>query len=254
MFYTFSLNLCNYAVKHTKTLLTKTTHTHLIILIDPDKYNPALLDIANTCGVAYIFFGGSSLKKNNFEKTLKSIKAKTTIPVIIFPGDESQVSKHADGFLMLSLLSGRNAEYLIGKHVNAAAKIKASNLRVIPTAYILVAGGTKSTTQKITKTTPLSSKKEIINTVIAGELLGKQLIYLEAGSGAKKTLTASLIKEVKQHTTLPLIIGGGIDTIKKAKEVLKANPDYIVVGNALEKDPQFLLELSDEIGRRDRRD
>ncbi len=235
-------------------MLTKTTHTQLIILIDPDKYNPALLDIANTCKVSYIFFGGSSLKKNNFEKTLKSIKSKTTIPVIIFPGDESQVSKYADGLLMLSLLSGRNAEYLIGKHVNAAAKIKASNLKVIPTAYILVDGGSKSTTQKITKTDPLSNKKEIIHTVIAGELLGKQLIYLEAGSGAKKTLTTALIKDVKKHTTLPLVIGGGINTIKKAKEILKANPDYIVVGNALEKHPGFLIELNEEIEGRDRRD
>ena len=157
-------------------MLTKTLHTQLIILIDPDKYNPALLDVANKSQVAYIFFGGSVLKKNTFEKTLRSIKSKTRIPVIIFPGDETQVSKYADGLLLLSLLSGRNADYLIGKHVNAAEKIKASRLPVFPTAYILVDGGKRSTTQKITRTTPLSNKKEIINTVIAGELLGKRLI------------------------------------------------------------------------------
>jgi phosphoglycerol geranylgeranyltransferase len=225
-------------------LLNKTRHTQLIILIDPDKYNPELIDIANKSKVAYIFFGGSSLKKNTFEKVLRAIKAKTTIPVIIFPGDEKQVSALADGILMLSLLSGRNAEYLIGKHVNAAAKIKACKIPVIPTAYILVDGGQASTTQKITKTIPLKSKKEIVHTAMAGELLGKQLVYLEAGSGAKKVMGEALITEVKKHTDLPLIVGGGINSLAKAKLLLKAKPDYIVVGNALEKDPEFLTALS----------
>ena len=149
-----------------------------IILIDPDKYNPELIKMANKSKVFYIFVGGSVLKKNTFEKTIKSIKSITEIPVVIFPGDETQVSKQADGILMLSLLSGRNAEYLIGKHVKAASKIKASKLTVIPTGYILIDGANTSTTQKITKTKPLTSKKEIIETAIAGELLGKKLIYL----------------------------------------------------------------------------
>lgn len=225
-------------------MLNKTAYTQLIILIDPDKYNPGLLDIANRSKVACIFFGGSSLKKNTFTKVLKDIKSRTSIPVIIFPGDEKQVSPLADGILMLSLLSGRNAEYLIGKHVNAAARIKAANIPVIPTAYILVDGGKASTTQKITKTTPLKHKKDIIHTVIAGELLGKKLIYLEAGSGAKKTLDHKLIKAVKEHTSLPLIVGGGIDNPEKAALLIKANPDYMVVGNALEKDPDFLIALN----------
>lgn len=226
-------------------MLNKTSHTQLIILIDPDKYNPELLDMANRSRVAYIFFGGSSLKKNNFQKVLKDVKSRTSIPVIIFPGDEKQVSALADGILMLSLLSGRNAEYLIGKHVNAAASIRAAKIPVIPTAYILVDGGKPSTTQKITKTTPLKYKKDIINTVMAGELLGKKLIYLEAGSGAKKTLAHQLIQKVKEHTSLPLVIGGGIDSLKKAALLIAAKPDYIVVGNALEKNPGFLTELNE---------
>lgn len=225
-------------------MLNKTSHTQLIILIDPDKYNPELVNMANRSRVAYIFFGGSSLKKNNFRNVLKDIKSKTSIPVIIFPGDEKQVSALADGILMLSLLSGRNAEYLIGKHVNAAAKIRATGLPVIPTAYILVDGGKPSTTQKVTKTTPLKYKKDIINTVMAGELLGKKLIYLEAGSGAKKTLGKGLIQTVREHTSLPLVIGGGIDSLKKAALLIAAKPDYIVVGNALEKNPGFLTELN----------
>lgn len=225
-------------------MLKKTTHTQLIILIDPDKYNSELIKMANQCEVKYIFIGGSFLQKNNFEKTIKSIKSLTKIPVIIFPGDETQISKLADGILILSLLSGRNAEYLVGKHVKAASKIKASKLTPIPTGYILVDGDKTSTTQKITKTKPLQSKKEIIETAIAGELLGKQLIYLEAGSGAKKTLHTSVIKEVKKHISIPLIIGGGINSVTKAKNILVSKPDYMVIGNALETNPDLLIEIN----------
>lgn len=224
-------------------MLKKQTHTKLIILIDPDKYNPELIKMADKHKVAYIFVGGSILKKNTFEKTIKSIKKITEIPVIIFPGDETQISKHADGILMLSLLSGRNAEYLIGKHVKAATKIKASNLKVIPTGYILIDGANKSTTQKITKTKPLTNKKEIIETAIAGELLGKKLIYLEAGSGAKKIVYASIIKEVKKNISIPLIVGGGINSVLKVKDILLSNPDYLVIGNVLEKSPDLLIEI-----------
>lgn len=224
-------------------MLKKQTHTRLIILIDPDKYNPELIKMADKHKVAYIFVGGSILKKNTFEKTIKSIKKITEIPVIIFPGDETQISNHADGILMLSLLSGRNAEYLIGKHVKVASKIKASNLKVIPTGYILIDGANKSTTQKITKTKPLSNKKEIIETAIAGELLGKKLIYLEAGSGAKKTLNVSIIKEVKKNISIPLIVGGGVNSVLKVKDILLSNPDYLVIGNALEKSPDLLIEI-----------
>lgn len=225
-------------------MLGKTTHTQLIILIDPDKYNPELIKVANVCKVKYIFVGGSSLQKNNFEKTIKSIKSLTKIPVIIFPGDETQISKLADGILILSLLSGRNAEYLVGKHVKAASKIKASKLSTIPTGYILVNGNKVSTTQKITKTKPLNTKKEIIETAIAGELLGKQLIYLESGSGASKTLNASVIKEVKKQISVPLIVGGGINSIIKAKSIMSCKPDYMVVGNALETNPELLIEIN----------
>lgn len=225
-------------------MLEKTTHTQLIILIDPDKYNPELIKIANDCKVAYIFVGGSLLKNNSFEKTVKSIKSLTEIPVIIFPGDETQVSKYADGILILSLLSGRNPEYLIGKHVKAAAKIKSSKILTIPVGYILIDGAKKSTTQKITRTKPLINAKEIIDTAIAGELLGKQLIYLEAGSGASKPLNTLLIKKVKKSISIPLIVGGGIDSVIKAKNIIASNPDYIVVGNAFEKKPELIIEIN----------
>jgi len=224
-------------------LLNKTLQTKLIVLIDPDKYNQDLVRLANDTNVYCIFVGGSVLNKNTLEKTVKSIKSITTIPVIIFPGDETQISKYADGILILSLLSGRNAEYLIGKHVKAAVKIKKSKLKAISTGYILVDGGKKSTTQKVTKSKPLTDKKEIINTAIAGELLGKQLIYLEAGSGASQTLTNSVIKAVKQHISIPLIVGGGIDSEEKVKKILLSKPDYLVIGNAFEKNPNLLTRI-----------
>lgn len=225
-------------------MLKKTKHTQLVILIDPDKYNPGLIELANKCKVSYIFVGGSKLKQNNFDQTIKSIKSKTKIPVIIFPGDETQICKQADGLLMLSLLSGRNPDYLIGKHVIAAEKIKKSKLPVIPTGYILVKGGSVSTTQKVTKTKSLSSKKEIVRTAIAGELLGKQLIYLEAGSGAKENINTSIINAVKKEISIPLVVGGGISSLAKAREILKAQPDYMVIGNALERNINLLNELN----------
>lgn len=225
-------------------MLTKTTRTKLIVLIDPDKYNPEIVDIANNCNVHCFFIGGSKIKDGYFEQTIRSIKSKTKIPLIIFPGDETQISKHADGLLILSLISGRNPDYLIGKHVLAAKKIKSSKLKTIPIGYILVNGDKISTTQKITKTKPLSTKNEIIETAIAGELLGKQLIYLESGSGANSTIKNNIINAVKKQISIPIIIGGGINTLQKAKSILKSNPDYIVIGNALEIRPTLLKEIN----------
>lgn len=225
-------------------MLTKTTRTKLIVLIDPDKYNPEIVDIANNCNVHCFFIGGSKIKDGYFEQTIRSIKSKTKIPLIIFPGDETQISKHADGLLILSLISGRNPDYLIGKHVLAAKKIKSSKLKTIPIGYILVNGDKISTTQKITKTKPLSTKNEIIETAIAGELLGKQLIYLESGSGANSTIKNTIINAVKKQISIPIIIGGGINTLQKAKSILKSNPDYIVIGNALEIRPTLLKEIN----------
>jgi phosphoglycerol geranylgeranyltransferase len=225
-------------------LLKKNKHTKLIVLIDPDKYNPELITLINQSRVSCIFVGGSVLKKNNLDIVVKDIKKHTKIPVIIFPGDEKQISKNADGILILSLLSSLNPTYLISKLQQAALKIKQSNLKTIATAYILIDGGKISTTERVTKSKGLKSKKEILSTCIAAELMGKQLIYLEAGSGAKKTVNAKVITEVKKQTSLPIIIGGGINTTDKAKKILNSNPDYIVVGNALEQNPLFIFELS----------
>ncbi len=224
----------------------KKKKAQLAVLIDPDKFNPELIILANTCNVHYFFVGGSRLRKNNIETILTYIRKHSKIPIIIFPGDEKQLSAKADAVLFLSLLSGRNPDYLIGKQVLAAPIIKKKKLECISTAYILIGGNKKSATQRVTKTKPLKEKNssKIVNTAIAGELLGFKIIYLEAGSGAKTTINLKIIKQVKKNITVPLVVGGGIDTPQKAAQAIKSGAAIVVVGNALEKDIYLIKKLS----------
>jgi phosphoglycerol geranylgeranyltransferase len=226
------------------TLANKKQQAQLAVLIDPDKFNPQLIKLANQCNVHYFFVGGSKLTNGSVEKTISSIKKLSKIPIVIFPGDEKQLSAKADAVLFLSLLSGRNPDYLIGKQVLAAPFIKQKKLECISTAYILVEGNKKSTTQKVTNTKPLSDTKIIINTCIAAELLGFKTVYLEAGSGAKKNINTTLIKKAKQNINIPLLVGGGINSVKKAQQAINVGADVLVIGNALEKRIVLLKELS----------
>jgi phosphoglycerol geranylgeranyltransferase len=218
---------------------------HLAILIDPDKFNPLLIEMADKGRVSFFLVGGSKLKKNNLTRIISEIKKRSKKPVIIFPGDESQISKNADALLLLSLISGRNPEYLIGKHVRAAKSIKRSGLETVPTGYILVNGNKTSTTQKITKTATLRADdiEKITSTAMAGEQLGLGLIYLEAGSGAAASVSRAVIKSVRKSITVPLFVGGGINSYKRAKDALEAGADCIVIGNALEKNIHLLPEI-----------
>ena len=222
----------------------KKKQAQLAVLVDPDKFNVELIELANRCNVHYFLVGGSTLTHGNIEKTISIIKKHSKIPVIIFPGDEKQISAKADAVLFLSLLSGRNPDYLIGKQVLAAPFIKQKKIECISTAYILVEGNKKSTTQKVTNTVPLSNSKKIIHTAIAAEFFGFKTVYLEAGSGAKNNINTVLIKQVKRNINVPLFIGGGIDSVTKAKQVIKAGADVLVIGNALEKNIYLLKELS----------
>jgi phosphoglycerol geranylgeranyltransferase len=217
----------------------------LAILIDPDKFNGELIDLAEKSAVSFFLVGGSTLKKNNLSQIISEIKRRSKKPVFIFPGDETQISKNADGLLLLSLISGRNPEYLIGKHVKAAKKIIASKLETLSTGYILIDGQKKSTTQKITKTTAMESKNlgSIVDTAIAAQLLGFGAIYLEAGSGAKQPVNAGIIKKVKAAIGLPLLVGGGINNYTKAKNAVKAGANVVVIGNSLEKNINLLSEI-----------
>lgn len=226
-------------------IITHNKKCKLVLLIDPDKYNSELIKLAEKFPVSFFLVGGSVLKKNNLTAVIKSIKRISKKPVLIFPGDENQVSKSADGILLLSLISGRNSEYLIGKHVKVARKIKKADIDTLPTGYILIDGGNNSTTQKITNTKAIDTTniKLIIDTAIAGELLGLKAIYLEAGSGAKKNVNTNIIKAVKKHVTLPLIVGGGINSYQKAKNAVDSGADFLVIGNALEKNLYLLTEI-----------
>ncbi|MBS1646265.1 MAG: geranylgeranylglyceryl/heptaprenylglyceryl phosphate synthase [Bacteroidetes bacterium] len=228
----------------------KKQQPQLAVLIDPDKFNLQLIHLANQCRVSYFFVGGSTLAKGAVHQVVSTIKKHSNIPIIIFPGDETQLSAKAEAVLFLSLLSGRNPEYLIGKQVQAAPLIKKIKLESIATAYILVEGKNTSATQKVTGTHPLKNTKEIVHTALAAEMLGFKTVYLEAGSGARKSVSTSIIKQVKKVLNIPLIVGGGIDSAAKAQQLISAGADIVVVGNALEKNPFLLPEIASLFNRK----
>jgi putative glycerol-1-phosphate prenyltransferase len=214
------------------------------VLIDPDKYNKEVVLKSN--GIADFFLiGGSVLKNGQLTTCLNKIKQLTKLPVIVFPGNTNQLCKKADATLLLSLVSGRNSDYLIGKHVESAIQLKNLKQEIIPTAYLLLGQENNSTTQKVTNTNPIPFKdvKQIVSTAIASELLGMKMIYLEAGSGADKEIPTSIIKAVKKNVSLPVFVGGGIDSLNKYIKVKQSGADVIVIGNALEKN----LSLIDDI-------
>ncbi|MBC8045256.1 MAG: geranylgeranylglyceryl/heptaprenylglyceryl phosphate synthase [Fimbriimonadaceae bacterium] len=229
---------------------SRLNHRQFAVLIDPDEVDiPALeklVSIAKDGGVDYFFVGGSLVIGNFLDTTIKYLKQHTSIPVIIFPGSIQQVNPHADALLFLSLISGRNPELLIGNHVLAAPYVKKSGIEAISTGYILIDGGAPTTVSYISNTTPIPhDKNEIaVCTAMAGELLGMQTIYMDAGSGAKRFISAEMIAAVKKNIALPLIVGGGIKTPEAAYELSNAGADVIVVGNAIEKDTALIKEIS----------
>ena len=190
--------------------------------------------------------GGSLLTKDNLTQTVNICKANTNIPVILFPANSLHIDNGADGILFLSLISGRNADFLIGQHILAAPNLKRSALQVLPTGYILVDTGKPTTVTYISNTTPIPYEKDSVAacTALAGEFLGLQFIYIDGGSGAQKPISASMIREVRETIKVPLIVGGGINSVEKAKNALEAGADIIVVGNALEKAPSLLKEIA----------
>lgn len=220
------------------------------ILIDPDKFeSPEILDLAADSNVDMIFIGGSIITNGNFEKCVETVKKRSKIPVIIFPGNNLQISKKADGILLLSLISGRNPDMLIGKHVISAPILKSSGLELLPTGYMLIESGKQTAALYMSNTAPIPSDKEDIAmcTALAGEMLGLKLIYMDAGSGAKNCVSAAMIKKVRSAITIPLIVGGGINTPEKASIACKSGADIIVVGNALEKNNSILKKIAETI-------
>ncbi|HPH23702.1 MAG TPA: geranylgeranylglyceryl/heptaprenylglyceryl phosphate synthase [Chitinophagaceae bacterium] len=220
------------------------------VLIDPDKVNAQSIEqitsLAMDAKVDYFFVGGSLVISNHLDECIQQIKSLCNIPVILFPGSPSQVSKYADALLYLSLISGRNPELLIGQHVVSAPFVKKSGLEIMPTGYMVVDGGAPTTVSYISNATPLPADKNDIAmcTAMAGEMLGMKLIYMDAGSGAKRPITEQMIEKVASHIECPLIVGGGIIEPEKAYRNCKAGADVIVVGNAIEKDPSLIKEMA----------
>jgi phosphoglycerol geranylgeranyltransferase len=219
------------------------------VLIDPDNRNfgqlTELLTLCNLKVIDFLLVGGSILGDGNIEETTEFIKERSQIPVIIFPGTVQQISNKADGILLLSLVSGRNADLLIGKHVESSFKLKSSGLEVMPTGYMLVDSGKQTTASYISFTHPLPADKPMLAaaTALAAEQLGMKLLYLDGGSGAGNNIGADVIKKVKEHTSLPLIVGGGIKTRESIAAAFEAGADMVVIGTALENNPQLLNEL-----------
>ena len=220
------------------------------VLIDPDKVTPAGIDplcrLAMDAKVDYFFVGGSLVISNRLDEVILQIKKNCDIPVLLFPGSPSQISKYGDALLYLSLISGRNADLLIGQHVISAPFIKQSGLEIISTGYMVVDGGSPTTVSYISNALPIPADKQEIAmcTAMAGEMLGMKLIYLDAGSGAKRPVHENLISAVAENISIPLVVGGGISDPEKAYHNCKAGADLIVIGNVIEKDPALIADMA----------
>lgn len=222
----------------------------LAILIDPDSLSKDLLvqqvKIANESNVEFFFVGGSMITDDCLDETLSYIKDNSNIPTVIFPGSVYQINSKADAILFLSLISGRNAELLIGKHVLAAPLIKASGIEVLPTGYMLIDGGKPTTASYVSGSLPIPNDKPKIaaGTALAGEMLGLKINFLDAGSGAAQKVTSAMISATSQTSENPLIVGGGIKSALEAKEAWEAGATIVVVGNAVESNPDLIKEIS----------
>jgi phosphoglycerol geranylgeranyltransferase len=220
------------------------------VLIDPDKLSEKkLLSVAELCQQAktdFVFVGSSLLTRDNLNSCIRSIRKKYSGDVVLFPGNTLQVSKQADAILFLSLISGRNAEMLIGNHVIAAPILKQSGIEIIPTGYMLIESGAATSVSYMSNSTPIPKDKTDIaaSTAIAGELLGMKLIYMDAGSGAKEPISAEMLKAVRKKVEAPIIAGGGIRSAELALERCKAGADVIVTGNSIEKNSALIFEIA----------
>ncbi len=222
----------------------------IALLIDPDKFrNADIAALAEKAGTDFLFIGGSLISDGNFHVCIEALKKASRLPLVIFPGNTDQVDEGADAILFLSLISGRNAENLIGKHVAAAPALKKTGLEIIPTGYMLVDGGKITSAIYMSNTLPIPADKPDIaaSTAIAGEMLGLKMIYMDTGSGAPNHVSCEMISEVKKNISIPLVVGGGIRTPEAAVKVCDAGADMIVLGTIAEKSPEMFVQISNAI-------
>lgn len=217
----------------------------LAILLDPDKIGleevAVLTDEINASPATHIFVGGSIVEADIIDELIVRLKQKTTLPILLFPGNPSQISNEADAILFLTLLSGRNPDYLIEHQVNAVPILKKTKLEVISTGYILIESGTQTAVERVSKTDPLDRENSdyVVQTAQAGEFIGNKLIYLEAGSGAKNAVPLEMIRKVSENIQIPLIVGGGIRSKTAIDAAYASGADLVVIGTAFEDNPDF---------------
>lgn len=228
---------------------TNLSKKQIAVLIDPDKTDAAKLQkivlAARNAAIDFFLVGGSLLVKNKLDETVAFLKKHSKKKVYLFPGNPSQITSKADGILLLSLISGRNPELLIGHHVQAATALKQSKLKILPVGYMLIDSGSATTVSYISNTTPIPADKPDIAacTALAGEQLGLQCIYLEAGSGAQNCVSKKTIAAVRKMISIPLIVGGGLRSAAQIETAFTAGADIVVIGTAIENDVHFLEEL-----------
>lgn len=217
----------------------------LALLIDPDKINitdcKKLVDKIKQSPATHVLIGGSSYSGSHLDELIQVLKKMVQLPIILFPGNVTQISTQADALLFLMLISGRNPEYLIEQQVNAVPILKKSNLEVISTGYLLIESGTQTAVERVSQTQPLerTAIQYVIQTAQAGEYIGNKLIYLEAGSGATNAVPLEMIRMVAQAISIPLVVGGGIRSQKAIDEAFQAGADMVVIGTAFENDINF---------------
>lgn len=226
----------------------------LAVLVDPDKIKQIgdLIRFVQRCVencVDYLFVGGSLMVNDGFSKVISILKSNCDIPVIIFPGHNMQIDANADAILLLSLISGRNPEFLIGQHVHAAPILKKSKIEIIPVGYMLVNSGIATSASYMSNTTPIPADKSTIAacTAMAGEMLGLRSLYVDAGSGAEKPVPQKIISSIVRSTDIPLIIGGGLNSKARIGLAFEAGADMVVIGTAIEKEAAFLEQAAEQV-------
>ncbi|MEN7548653.1 geranylgeranylglyceryl/heptaprenylglyceryl phosphate synthase [Rapidithrix thailandica] len=231
--------------------LRQKNHKAFAVLIDPDNCDEQacqrILTLTQSCPPAAFLIGGSLLTKRNIQEVNDFFKKHSSVPTVLFPGNSLHLISSADSILFLSLISGRNPEFLIGHHVVSAPFLKQSGMEVIPTGYMLVDCGSQTTVSYMSNTTPIPyNNKDIATcTAMAGELLGLKLIYMDGGSGAVKPISSEMIRAVKQAVDLPVVLGGGVRNVEQLLACYQAGADLVVVGNAIEKNPDFIKEMAE---------
>lgn len=222
----------------------------IAILIDPDKTKDKeqlseIVQKASFAGIDYFFVGGSTVSTHDFKTCTKNLKSLTTIPIIIFPGSSNQITEYADAILYLSLVSGRNPDYLITHHVQSAIELIQSNLEILPTGYILVDGGSQSAVSYVSQTSPIPREQTNIalSTALAAYLQGKKMIFFDAGSGAKQTVPLNFVSELRKYTEIPIIVGGGIRSVEELEAFSNVGVNICVIGTKIEENIDFLLDL-----------